>query len=92
MDDERSNLINYAIVPSCYDNDEKTGLVEFCDGVPAFLAELVANALGDFQVKIGDTDINFDRHFFGFTQLYTPRSGHSVTDRKSTRLNSSHWE
>ena len=79
-DDEKSKLITYAtIVPSCYDNDEKTALVEFCGGVPAFLAELVSKPLGECQVEMGDTDINFDQHFFGFTQLYTPQSGSSVT-------------
>lgn len=47
-DDEKSKLITYAaIVPSCYDNDEKTVLVEFCGGVPGFLAEQVSNPLGD---------------------------------------------
>jgi hypothetical protein len=47
--------------------------------VPAFLSELVANPLGDWQVEMGDTDISFDQHFFGFTQLYTPELGSSVT-------------
>ena len=78
-EDEKSKLItNASIVPSCYHNNKKTGLVEFCGGVPAFLAELVSNPLGDFQVEMGDTDINFDRHFFGFTQLYTPQSGSPI--------------
>ena len=40
----------------------------------AFLAELVSYPLGDFQVEIGDTDIDFDQHFFGFTQIYTSKS------------------
>lgn len=79
-DDEKSKLITYAaIVPSCYNNNEKTALVEFCGGVPAFLAELVSDPLGDFQVEMGDTDINFDQNFFGFTQLYTPQSGSPAT-------------
>ena len=79
-DDEKSKLITYAsIVPSCYANDEKIALVEFCGGVPAFLAELVSNPLGDCQVEMGDTDINFDQHFLGFSQLYTSQSGSSVT-------------
>ena len=78
-DYEKSKLITYAaIVPSCYDNEEKTALVEFCGGVPAFLADLVSNPLGDFQVEMGDTDINFDQHFLGFTQLYTAQSGSST--------------
>ncbi|KAF2677679.1 hypothetical protein K458DRAFT_395748 [Lentithecium fluviatile CBS 122367] len=28
---------------------------------------------------MGDTDITFDQHFFGFTQLYTPKPGTLVT-------------
>jgi hypothetical protein len=36
--------------------------------VPQFLRDL--HPLGDWQVEMGDDDINFDCHFFGFTQLY----------------------
>jgi hypothetical protein len=70
---------NAAIVPSCYNNEEKVALVEFYAGVPAFLSELMANPLGDWQVEMGDTDISFDQHFFGFTQLYRPKSGSPAT-------------
>jgi hypothetical protein len=63
-----------AIVPSCYRHDEKVALVEFHGGAPAFLSELTDNPLGDWQVEMGDTDISFDQHFFGFTQLYTPNA------------------
>ncbi|OBT66186.1 hypothetical protein VE03_05134 [Pseudogymnoascus sp. 23342-1-I1] len=79
-EDEQLKLTpNIAIVPSCYDNDEKVALVEFRGGVPAFLSELMANPLGDWQVEMGDTDISFDQHFFGFTQLYTPKPGSPAT-------------
>lgn len=80
-EDEPSKVtFNAAIVPSCYNNDEKVALVEFQGGVPAFLSELKANPLGDYQVEIGDdTDISFDQHFFGFTQLYTPKPGSPTT-------------
>ncbi|EMT62952.1 hypothetical protein FOC4_g10013144 [Fusarium odoratissimum] len=80
-DDEKSQLnIVTAIVPSCYNNEQdRVALVEFRRGVPGFLSELVANPLGDWQVEMGDVDISFDQHFFGFTQLYTPKSGASVT-------------
>ncbi|OBT63871.1 hypothetical protein VE03_06634 [Pseudogymnoascus sp. 23342-1-I1] len=72
--DKRSKLtVNAAIVPSCYNNDEKVALVEFHGGVPAFLSELMANPLRDWEVEMGDIDISFDQHFFGFTQLYTPK-------------------
>lgn len=65
--------ISITIVPSCYDTEERVALAEFHGGVPAFLSELIADPLGDWQVEMGDTDINFDCHFFGFTQLYTPK-------------------
>jgi hypothetical protein len=78
---ERSKLtISTVIVPSCYDNEhERVALAEFHGGVPAFLSELTANPLGDWQVEMGDTDINFDCHFLGFTQLYTPKLDAPVT-------------
>jgi hypothetical protein len=79
-EDEQSKLtVEAAIVPSCYDNEEKVALVEFHGGVPAFLSELMADPLGDWQVEMGDTDISFDQHFFGFTQLYTPKPGSLAT-------------
>lgn len=63
------------IVPSCYDEErERIALVDFRGGIPNFLSELIVNPLGDWEVEMKDTDItgNFDRHFFGFTQLYAP--------------------
>jgi hypothetical protein len=30
-------------------------------------------------VEMEDTDITFDRHFFGFTQLYATPPGHAIT-------------
>jgi protein SERAC1 len=73
-EEERSkSTISVVIVPSCYENDEKVALVEFHGGAPAFLSELTDNPIGDWQVEMGDTDINFDQHFFGFTQLYMPK-------------------
>jgi hypothetical protein len=52
--------------------------VQFCGGLPQFLGELRLNPLGDWQVEIGDDDINFDGHFFGFTQLYVPNDSEPV--------------
>lgn len=61
------------IVPSCYDEErERIALVDFRGGIPNFLSELIVDPLGDWQVEMKDTDINFDCHFFGFTQLYAP--------------------
>ena len=79
-DNERSKLtFHVAIVPSPYDNNANAALVEFYSGVPAFLDSLTADPLGDWQVEMGDTDINFDQHFFRFTQLYTPKLGSPTT-------------
>lgn len=77
-----------AIVPSCYGNVEKVALVEFRSGVPAFLSKQMANPLDDpihnplddWQIEMDDdTDINFDRNFFGFTQLYAPKPGSPIS-------------
>lgn len=81
-EEERSKLnITIAILPSCYDKDQdKIALVEFRGGVPTFLSKLVANPQDNWQGKIGDTDIiSIDQHFFGFTQLYTPKLDAPVT-------------
>ncbi|GAM34007.1 hypothetical protein TCE0_014f01316, partial [Talaromyces pinophilus] len=73
-DEERSQIkTEITIVPSCYDPDrERAALVQFRGGVPQFLSELTLNPLGDWQVEMEDSDISFDCHFFGFTQLYLP--------------------
>ncbi|KAH8727391.1 hypothetical protein GQ44DRAFT_758100 [Phaeosphaeriaceae sp. PMI808] len=75
LEEEKSRLrVSTVIVPSCYNNEqERVALVEFHGGIPTFLSELVADPLGDWQVEMVGTDINFDCHFFGFTQLYTPK-------------------
>jgi hypothetical protein len=72
--DERSQIkADITIVPACYERDIQTvALVQFRGGVPQFLDELKVSPLGDWQVEMGDEDINFDCHFFGFTQLYAP--------------------
>lgn len=78
--EEKSKLaFRVAIAPSCYNDGEKIALIEFYGEVPAFLSFLVANPLEEWQIEMGDEDISFDEHFFGFTQLYAPRTGSSVT-------------
>ena len=79
-EDEKSQIkTGITIVPSCYENDqERVALVQFRGGVPQFLLKLMENPLKDWQVEISDTDINFDHHFFGFTQLYIPGEKESV--------------
>ncbi|KAM0252581.1 hypothetical protein ACHAQJ_007618, partial [Trichoderma viride] len=78
---EQSQLkVTASIVPSCSNNaQERVALVEFGGRVPDFLSALVANPLEDWQVEMGNVDINFDQHFFGFTQLYTPKADKPVT-------------
>jgi hypothetical protein len=73
-DDERSHVkADIAIVPSCYESDtQRVALVQFRDGVPEFLHKLRVDPLENWQIEMGDDDINFDCHFFGFTQLYAP--------------------
>ncbi|PNP50290.1 hypothetical protein THARTR1_08998 [Trichoderma harzianum] len=79
--EEQSQLkVTASIMPSCSNNGQETvALVEFGGRVPDFLSALVANPLEDWQVEMGDVDINFDQHFFGFTQLYTPKADRPVT-------------
>lgn len=79
-EDERPKITaTVAIVPSCYYTEEKIALVGFLGGVPMFLSELINNHLADWQVEMGDSDINFDQHFHGFTQLYVPKPDLSIT-------------
>jgi hypothetical protein len=78
-EEKSKQTASIAVVPSCYDHDEKVALVEFHGGPPAFLSELTNNPLGDWQLEVDDTDISFDQHFFGFTQLYTPKVESPVT-------------
>ncbi|KAL4736259.1 hypothetical protein BDV11DRAFT_173082 [Aspergillus similis] len=70
--EEKSQIqADVTIVPSCYRPDrERVGLVRFHGGAPRFLSALTVNPLEGWQVEMGDTDISFDSHFFGFTQLY----------------------
>ncbi|KAL7916934.1 hypothetical protein ACQKWADRAFT_308065 [Trichoderma austrokoningii] len=79
--EEQSQLkVTASIVPSCSNNaQERVALVEFGGGVPDFLSALVANPLEVWEVEMGNVDITFDQHFFGFTQLYTPKADKPVT-------------
>lgn len=81
LEEERSNItVNSAIVPSCYDVEQKrVALVKFRDRTPEFLSELKEDPLGNLPMEMGGTFINFDCHFLGFTQLYTPSPAELVT-------------
>jgi protein SERAC1 len=79
-EDEQQHIdVTIASVPSCDSNQASSALVDFKGGSPMFLSQLDRDPLGDWQVEIGDEDINFDRHFFGFTQLYPTAPGEPVT-------------
>lgn len=79
-DEEKSQLsFSTTVILSCYNDLERIALVEFHGGVPGFLSDLVANPLGDWAIEMGDIDINFDQHFLGFTQLYTPMPDAPIT-------------
>jgi hypothetical protein len=59
-DDETSQIkAEITIVPSCYESDtHRVALVQFRGGVPQFLGEVRLDPLGDWQVEMGDDDIN----------------------------------
>ncbi|OAL53552.1 hypothetical protein IQ07DRAFT_502809 [Pyrenochaeta sp. DS3sAY3a] len=80
-ENERSTItIQADIVPSCYDHDgQSVALVEFGGGVPGFLAALTADPLANLQMEMEGDDVNFDVHFFGFTQLYRPKADAHIT-------------
>ena len=80
LDDERQRLkVHIACIPSCDESKTSSALVEFGGGTPEFLSQLDRDPLGDWQVESGNEDVNFDRHFFGFTQLYATVPGRPVT-------------
>lgn len=80
LEEEKIRKVTIILVPSCYNPElEKAGLVEFHGGVPGFLSKLKENPLAEWQVEVRGTDVNFDQHFFGFTQLYVPSPEKPVT-------------
>lgn len=69
--EEQQNLkVDIDCIPACDQSQTLCALVEFKGGNPSFLSHLDLDPLSDWQVEMGDEDISFDRHFFGFTQLY----------------------
>jgi hypothetical protein len=59
-------------IPDCDSLDTVAALVDFINGLPAFLHHLEQKPLNDCAIETKDGDVTFDRHFFGFTQLYHP--------------------
>ena len=83
--------ISTSIAPSCSNDElERIGLVEFDGEVPCFLNKLVEDPLGNWQIEMGDTDISFDRHLFGFTQLYAPNPAIPITAEYVIFLSQAH--
>lgn len=78
-DEQRGVHVTITCIPSCDGSQTSSALVEFKGGNPEFLSALQRDPLGDWQVEMGDEDIIFDRHFFGFTQLYHTSSDQPVT-------------
>ena len=78
-DEQQRVHVAIACIPSCDGSQTSSALVEFKGGNPEFLSALERDPLSDWQVEMGDEDISFDRHFFGFTPLYPTPSGQPVT-------------
>jgi hypothetical protein len=79
-EDEQQQLhVSVACIRPCDGNQTSSALVEFKGGNPGFLSSLEQNPLSEWQVEMGDVDVSFDRHFFGFTQLYSIAAGQPVT-------------
>jgi hypothetical protein len=86
-DDEQQRLeVRIACIPSCDERKTSSALVEFKGGDPRFLAQLDRDPLGDWQIEMGGEDINFDRHFFGFTQLYPALPSFTIRLQESLSL------
>lgn len=63
-----------SIVPLRDHESELVAILDFKHGLPAFLSDLKANPLGNWQTSVDDLEeeLSFDTHFHGFTQLYMP--------------------
>lgn len=83
-EDEQQYEVTVAYIPTCDGSPYLSALVQFKGGKPEFLSQLQDDPLGDWQVVLGGEDINFDRHFHGFTQLYPTTPGSPVTAEYDT--------
>jgi len=69
--DERSSLkTRIEILPSCYHDDTRSALLHFDGGVPKFLQSCAKQLVEERQIDVYDIDLNIDRNFYGFTQMY----------------------
>ena len=71
QDGEELNLIDEAIVPSCPRDDTlMTGLFGVRLPLPSFLAKQTSGFTPIFSFSLRGQDVEIDRNFLGFTQLY----------------------
>jgi len=68
---ELERLGRITIAPSCYDDQTSVALLEWKGDTPGFLSSLDTSPLSSWEIELDDEDVSFDRHFFGFTQLYS---------------------
>jgi hypothetical protein len=60
-----------SIIPSCYDQGKACIALLTLDTAPQFLSALDVNPLTEWSIETDYGDISFDKHFHGFTQLYS---------------------
>ncbi|KAI5778075.1 hypothetical protein EDC01DRAFT_675361 [Geopyxis carbonaria] len=69
-DGEELNLIDETIVPSCSHDGTLTGLFGVQLPLPCFLAKKTGGSRPIIVFSLRGEDVQIDRNFFGFTQLY----------------------
>src|SRR2546429_6978890 len=60
-DEQHRAGMTITCIPSCDGDQTSNALLEFKGGNPKFLLQLDRNPLGDWQLVVGDEDINIDR-------------------------------
>lgn len=66
------------MIPTCGDGDGRLTALLTTDRAPHFLYYLDYNPQGDYQLDTDGGQLIFDRHFFGFTQLYAPTQSEPI--------------
>jgi hypothetical protein len=74
LGEERKRLkIGIEIIPCCYREGQRSALVHFVGGDPKFTFDQDGQPKEEFQISVDSADINFDRNFYGFTQMYATK-------------------
>jgi hypothetical protein len=76
---EEVKIQRMTITPSCYGDDTQTAIVQFEPSAPKYLEEVVSGSLQDRQISMCGSDINIDKNFYGFTQLYRIEDDAKIT-------------